>query len=144
MKNSFSLIELIFVIVIIGILAGVALPKLFSGVDDALYSKAQTQIATIRAGISSSYSKNIMSGEGDSCPELEKDTDDGYVFENVLAQPLKENSGNVKWKYESNSSTETNYTLTIDNKSSKFVYEKNSSQNCPFKCYSGDLCNKLK
>ncbi len=45
-KNAFTMIELIFVIVIIGILAGIAIPKL-SGVTDG--AKKSAEIATISA-----------------------------------------------------------------------------------------------
>jgi len=56
------MMELIFVIVVIGILAAVALPRLFTGISDAKLAKAKTQIATVRSGISSLYSKNILAG----------------------------------------------------------------------------------
>ena len=39
MKNAFTMIELIFVIVILGILAAVAIPKLAATRDDAQVSK---------------------------------------------------------------------------------------------------------
>ena len=45
-KNAFTMVELIFVIVIIGILAGIAVPKL-SGVTDG--AKKSAEIATISA-----------------------------------------------------------------------------------------------
>jgi general secretion pathway protein G len=134
MKKAFTILELIFVIVIIGILAGVAIPRLFSGVDEAKIAKAKTQIANIRAGISSAYSKNIMAGNVDKCPELEKSTSDNQVFENVIYPPLKENSGDIKWHYEGNSSTETNYTLSVGDLRVRFIYDKNVSKNCPFEC----------
>jgi prepilin-type N-terminal cleavage/methylation domain-containing protein len=45
MKKAFTMIELIFVIVIIGILAGVAIPKLAATRDDA---KVTTEVANAR------------------------------------------------------------------------------------------------
>jgi prepilin-type N-terminal cleavage/methylation domain-containing protein len=44
MKKSFTMIELIFVIVILGILAAVAIPKLMSTRDDATTASLTTQI----------------------------------------------------------------------------------------------------
>ena len=143
MKKSFTLLELIFVIVVIGILAGVALPRLFTGISDAELSKAKTQIATIRAGISSAYSKNIMSGDSDNCPELEG-SDNTKLFENILATPIVPNNSDIKWTLVSNSSTQTKYKLVIGNENRTFTYEKNSSKNCPFTCNSSDdLCKQL-
>jgi general secretion pathway protein G len=134
MKRAFTILELIFVIVIIGILAGVAIPRLFTGVDEANIAKAKTQVANIRAGISSLYSKNIMAGNMDKCPELEKSTSDDQLFENIIYPPIKKDSGDIKWHYEGNSSDETNYTLSVGDMSVRFVYDKNVSKNCPFEC----------
>jgi len=144
LKQAFTIIELIFVIVIIGILAGVALPRLFSGISDAKLAKAKTEIATIRSGISSMYSKNILAGKSDECPKLEKDTTDDNLFEGVLAQPIKKEKGSVKWKLDSDDKDKTKYTLTIDNESTTFTYEKDTSKGCSFTCDSSDdLCQKL-
>ena len=143
MKKSFTLLELIFVLVVIGILAGFALPRLFTGISDAKLSKAKTQIATIRAGISSAYSKNIMSGDSDKCPELEG-SDNNKLFENVLVTPIVSNQPDINWTLESNSSTQTKYKLVIGDENTTFTYEKNSSKNCPFTCNSSDeLCKQL-
>ncbi len=134
MRNSFTIIELVFVIVILGILAGVAIPRLFSGIDEAKITKAKTQVANIRAGISSLYSKNIMAGNVDKCPELEKSISDDVLFENVIYPPIKKDSGDIKWHYENNSSSETNYTLKVGEYMVRFTYEKNTSKNCAFEC----------
>ncbi len=146
MKKSFTIVELIFVIVVIGILAGIALPKLFTGISDARLAKAKTQIATIRAGIASQYSKNIMSGEMDKCPELEDTYGGGEVFEKVVNPPIKENEHDINWRWVSgtNTSNQIKYELKIDDLNTTFTYEKNASKNCKFTCDSSDdLCNKL-
>ncbi len=52
MKNAFTMIELIFVIVILGILASVAIPKLSATRGDAVISKLAQNIATGAAEIS--------------------------------------------------------------------------------------------
>jgi len=62
MKSAFSMIELVFVIVILGILAAVAVPK-FSGIqDDALISTEKTTIGIVRQGIVALYGKRLIRG----------------------------------------------------------------------------------
>ena len=55
MKKGFTMIELIFVIVILGILASVAIPKLAATRDDAEVSKAATNLTTAISDIAAYY-----------------------------------------------------------------------------------------
>ncbi len=142
-KNAFTMMELIFVIVILGILAAVALPKLWVTRNDAVIAKARTQVGSIRSSIANAFSTNIINGKNE-CPELENG-DDNYVFENILKPyAIKVNQKEINWSIDSNNSNETNYTVKINSLSTKFVYEKNPSENCPFKCNENDkLCKEL-
>ena len=54
-KNAFTMIELVFVIVILGILAAVAIPKLAATRDDAKSAKAAMEIATAIHDMGSYY-----------------------------------------------------------------------------------------
>ena len=55
MKKAFTMIELIFVIVILGILAAVAIPKLNATRDDAELSKALNDFSTLIVDLTSYY-----------------------------------------------------------------------------------------
>lgn len=51
MKKAFTMIEIVFVLVILGILAGIAMPKLFLTRSDALVLKARDEVAKVNAAL---------------------------------------------------------------------------------------------
>jgi len=64
MRNGYTIIELIFVIVIIGILAAVAIPKLGGTADLAYMSKGKSTLATVRSAVATERQKSILRGNG--------------------------------------------------------------------------------
>jgi len=62
-KKAFTMIEIIFVIVIIGILASVAVPKLAATRDDAEITKARVLVASIRNALAMERQKRILRGK---------------------------------------------------------------------------------
>ena len=63
MKKGFTMIELIFVIVILGVLASVAIPRLAATRDDAEVAKAATNLTTAVSDITAYYTaKGNFSG----------------------------------------------------------------------------------
>ena len=63
MRRAFTMIELVFVIVVIGILAAIAVPKFSATRDDATLVKARTTVASIRSAISTEIQKRMMAGD---------------------------------------------------------------------------------
>ncbi|WP_419770228.1 MAG: prepilin-type N-terminal cleavage/methylation domain-containing protein [Candidatus Marinarcus sp.] len=56
--KAFSLLEMIFAIVIIGIIASVALPKLFNTKNNALVATLKQDIVTVTSAVQSAYLLN--------------------------------------------------------------------------------------
>ena len=65
MRKGFTMIELIFVIVILGVLASVAIPRLAATRDDAEVAKAATNLTTAVSDITAYYTAkgNFNNGE---------------------------------------------------------------------------------
>ena len=61
-KKAFTMIELIFVIVIIGVLSAIAIPKFAANRTDAEIAKAKTELASIRSVASAQRQKLILRG----------------------------------------------------------------------------------
>ena len=89
MRRAFTMLELVFVIVILGILAGIAAPKLFATRDDAVIAKARADLASIKSGIANAYNANMLTGNF-TYPVLSGSS--GLLFDNVLGDGIKENS----------------------------------------------------
>jgi len=67
-KKAFTMIELIFVIVILGILSSIAISKMAVTRDDAMVTKGRSQVAAIRNAIALVKSQNMMEGKATLFP----------------------------------------------------------------------------
>ena len=61
--KAFTMIELVFVIVVIGILSAIAIPKLAATRDDAIITRARDTVASLRSAIATERQKMILRGE---------------------------------------------------------------------------------
>ncbi len=103
-SHAFTVIELIFVIVVLGILASVALPK-FSGIrEQADIAKGKGDVATIRAGIVNERQTWLIRGDASwisngtgTTANGRKMMDTGGLFGGVLTTPMSESTTSGHW-----------------------------------------------
>lgn len=62
-RSAFTMIELIFVIVILGILATVAIPRMSGAINDANVGKAKSDVAALRSAIASERQARFLQGQ---------------------------------------------------------------------------------
>ena len=130
MKKAFTMVELIFVIVILGILAMVALPRLAGSKKDAEITRAKAEIAAIRSAIQTYRGANLLSQKpGSGYPEkLDKKTIEEITNGTKLGSNWTVNDDNT-------------LTLTIAGDTTTFNYDKaKGSLTCP---NTNDLCRKI-
>ena len=91
MESGFTLIELVIVIVILGILASVAIPKYEDMREQARVATMKGQLGAIRSAIAIQYARNALNGSA-TFPTL-----DGTIFADgrVPKEPVN-NSNAVK------------------------------------------------
>lgn len=156
MKKAFTMVEIIFVIVIIGILAGVAVPKIFVGREDAYRVKLQETVALIRSGIenykvSQAFDRKSSKAPKGLCVNAAKEVD--YCFNNfqekdrffaaVLKKPVKFGKKSGNWDELNQSPTKNIETFIyyINNNQKGYVFQYNNAKGS-FKCidnYKGNL-----
>lgn len=121
MKKGFSLIELIFVIVILGILAGVAVPRLTATRDDAQIAKLKSDVAAIQSGLALERSTRMMRGDMSWPAALNQKPDGTGCGSNFCA--VTQNAIKGAW----DTSDGLNYTFKFNNSTTlNFVYDNNN------------------
>ena len=88
--NAFTMIELVFVIVVIGILSAIAIPKLAATRDDAVITKARTTIASVQSSLSIERQKRILRGNFNAISDLGDSTYAFRYFDNNSSYPVLE------------------------------------------------------
>ena len=110
LKKAFTMIELVFVIVIIGILASVAIPRLAATRDDAEIVKGRTVLSAVRNALSMERQKRILRGEFGLITALTNNTNVFGTFKaknsagtevdtgiDVLEYPMPSKSKKYQW-----------------------------------------------
>ena len=145
--SAFTIIELVFVIVVLGILAAVAIPRLGATRDDAFLVRGQSQVSAIRSGIVLQRSRLMMEGNVTYPPNLDNaafNTADVRLFNfsdgnasNILEYPImSQTNRDGGWvKTAANA-----YTFRVNNADNNFTYNNATGI---FTCNVGADCQEL-
>ncbi len=146
MKKAFTMIELIFVIVILGILSSVAISKMAVTRDDAEIAKGRAQVAGIRNAITLMRNTNMLQAMGAKWPaKLDAltavtSTDGDAIFGHdtnasnsdakLLDYPLYAKNSNGHWRKTANNT----YAYKVMNKDISFTYSGGATGTGQFDC----------
>lgn len=147
-RNAFTMLELTFVIVVLGILAAIAVPRFVATRDDAHISKARATISAVRAAIVSERQSRMLRGESMFISAL-----DNGIAVNAVGADIFDTNGtgqllmypvvtgdaatNGKWRKTGNAQ----YTFRVIDTDTAFTYTQADGT---FDCIPGNgLCNEL-
>ena len=139
MKRAFTMIELVFVIVVLGILAAIAVPKFAATRDDAIIAKGRANVASIRSGIITERQARLIKGKTNFIPNGsgEGEINHGGLFGGVLMYPISESNGSDGWSKVDDNGT---YIYKVAGSENIFKYTPADGK---FLCTSGNECNAL-
>lgn len=154
-KNAFTMIELILVIVILGILAAVAVPKLAATRTDAEIAKGRSDIASIRSAIVNERQVRLIRGSSTYIPNgtgtytvngtTYKEMDNGGLFGGVLMYPIQAASSTDSGKWGVVTSGSGTYYYQVSGVQLRFDYNETTGMfSCISSTHSSDIpCSKL-
>jgi general secretion pathway protein G len=148
-KNGFTMIELVFVIVVLGILAAVAVPKFAATRVDAQISKGAADVASIRSAIVSERQSRLIKGCTGFIPlgtgqyacngENFDQINNGGLFGGILMYPIPNKPGE-DGHWSSPNTAAGVYNFRIQGQNNSFTYTPADGK---FLCTAGTHCSKL-
>lgn len=104
-RYGFTMIELVFVIVVLGILSAIAFPRLAATRDDAAVAKGRSDVASIRSAIISERQGRLLQGNSAFTAQLDdssagsegQELFDGNSSNPLLQYPVISKNDNGHW-----------------------------------------------
>ena len=143
-KKAFTMIEMVFVIVVLGILASVAIPKLAATRTDATVTKGIADVSSIRSGIVTERQSRLITGDSNWITKAALDAGSGDFFGGVMMYGVSESDGDNGWSGTAGSGT---YVYKVSGSSNTFKYYDSThatvADRGKFLCTSGNECSDL-
>lgn len=156
-RTAFTIIELIFVIVILGILAMVAIPRMSGAIEDANVGKAKSDVAALRSAIASERQGRFLKGSSGYISTLDQNNTAGAwanqttIFDDndsdlsngkLLTYGITTGNNEGQWK----KTGDNQYDFSADGAIATFTYDNTTGI---FTCTSGTadanqiLCGRI-
>jgi len=140
------MIELVFVIVVLGILAAVAIPKFAASRTDAQIAKGRADVSSVRSGIITERQSRLITGDATFIKGSELNS--GGLFGGILTYPITDSTEAGHWHSTgTDSDAQATYNYNVAGTDVGFTYTRS---NGTFSCSktSGtdaakDYCAKL-
>ncbi|QSZ40889.1 prepilin-type N-terminal cleavage/methylation domain-containing protein [Sulfurimonas aquatica] len=127
MKNyryAFTMVELVMVIVVIGILTAIALPKFAAMSEEAAISKGRSDIASIRSGIITERQARLIKGDPSYISGTALNT--GGLFAGILNYPIPASTDSSHWNDTATSDATNTYNYNINGTNVGFTYTRST------------------
>lgn len=124
-RKAFTMIELVFVIVVLGILAAIAVPKFSATKTDAQISKGRADISSIRSAIVTERQNRLIRGDSTFINSLSSSATtlfDGNSTAQLLMYGVTAATTNGHWSTDNTASPYTSYTYHVGGSDCGFTY----------------------
>ena len=145
-KSGFTMIELVFVIVVLGILAAIAVPKFAATRTDAQIAKGRSDVASIRSAIINERQSRLITGSHTWISKLHSSSSkyfdsNGSTSNSLLMYGVVPKDADGHWHGAAASGTKWIYKYKVGTTDVTFTYDPSKGT---FDCdHTKSLCKKL-